>query len=477
MDDLNLGTDNTQQQAPVTPQQETPESLHARAMTHLHNARDLYLKQLQTQAPTPEHHKMGLGIMAAALAAAALDPTQNKSGNNAGTAFYNHYKAAQQQRDEEQNQRNQSRYQHQGQIAMARSGFETEDAARLLQDKKDLEDEAEQDRKDKRQDKVDEFNQAMKKAALDGQNHRAEIGQKAKDIEGWRKLMGSQIPAARVIGAHGLKAEIEKDRPGVQEAGYNPTDLEKSIEDSFKTISNPTPKDQAAIDLSGARKNQIVGKTKADAQLAPLKQDELKARTKREQASTDLSAQRQKNLAQTFAWAPKEFQAKLAKTYSDIDRNRAMIDKAHSSGKSIDPNAKWILAANRDLSDRLKETQTEMKNQQAIIKTNQANATSMDDAVSGPAKTAISDARTRLKNLQGAFDELGRNGQEIGNLIRKKAGVQPLPSPGSAPKAKPKSVARQVNTTSPARPFPTRKKAPTNSLSGKDINTLLGGSD
>jgi len=254
MDDLNLGTDNTQQQAPVTPQQETPESLHARAMTHLHNARDLYLKQLQTQAPTPEHHKMGLGIMAAALAAAALDPTQNKSGNNAGTAFYNHYKAAQQQRDEEQNQRNQSRYQHQGQIAMARSGFETEDAARLLQDKKDLEDEAEQDRKDKRQDKVDEFNQAMKKAALDGQNHRAEIGQKAKDIEGWRKLMGSQIPAARVIGAHGLKAEIEKDRPGVQEAGYNPTDLEKSIEDSFKTISNPTPKDQAAIDLSGARK-------------------------------------------------------------------------------------------------------------------------------------------------------------------------------------------------------------------------------
>jgi len=415
MDNLNLGTDNTQQQAPVTPQQETPESLHARAMTHLHNARDLYLKQLQTQVPTPEHHKMGLGIMAAALAAAALDPTRNKSGNNAGTAFYNHYKAAQQQRDEEANQRNQSRYQHQGQIAMARSGFETEDAARLLQDKKDLEDEAEQDRKDKRQDKNDEFNETMKKAALDGQNHRTQISQKAKDVEGWRKLMNSPIPASRIIGAHGLKAEIEKDRPGVQEAGYNPSELEKSIEDSFKTIGNPSPKDQAAIDLSGARKNQIVGKTKADAAIAPLKQNELKVRTQREQSSTGLTDQRTKNLAQTFAWAPREFQAKLDKTYSDIARNRAMIEKAHSSGKSIDPNAKWILAANRDLSDRMKETETQMKDQQGIIKQN-ASLASQDptiNAAAAPAIEAIKTARQRLKDLQGAYDELGNNGKEI----------------------------------------------------------------
>ena len=433
--------DNTQQtqspnQAPVAP--ETPESLHARAMTHLHNARNLYLQQLQSKPPTPEHHRVGLGIMAAALGLAALDPTRNKGGNNAGTAFFRSYKAAQDQRQEEANQRAQTQYQRQGQIGMARSGFETEDAARLLQDKKDLEDSQEQDKKDARQSKLDDFNETIKKAALEGQEHRAKISQKAKDIEGYRKLMNSPYPFARMIGIHGMKAHLAEDRPGFQEAGYDPSEWEKTLDEALKTASKPSPKDQAAIDLSGTRQKQIEGKTKQDAAMAPLKQNEMKSRIAREQSSTGLNSQRQKNLAQTYEWAPKEFSAKLAKTYSDIDRNKAMIEKAGRSGKAVNPNDKWILAANRDLSQRMREVQSQIHDQQKAIKDNMVGANSYDDSsqVKKDSLKAIADARAKIRTLQGTFDDLGRNGQEIGDMIRTKAGLKPITKPKTKPKAK-----------------------------------------
>ena len=436
MDDNTLLPPNpTQAVPPVTP--ETPESLHARAMTHLHNARNLYLQQLQSKPPTPEHHRVGLGIMAAALGLAALDPTRNKL-NTAGSAFYSHYRAAQQQRDDEANQRAQSQYQRQGAINMARSGFETEDAARALQDKKDLEDTQESDKKDARQAKLDEFNQTIKKAALDGQNHRAEISQKAKDIEGYRKLLSHPYPFARMIGVSGLRAHLLHDRPGVQEAGYDPTELEKSLDEAEKNASKPTPKDQAAIDLAGARTEQVKGKTKQEAAMAPLKQNELKTRTQREQSATGLTNQRTKNLAQTYEWAPKEFQAKLAKTYSDIARNRAMIEKAGRSGKAVNPNDKWILAANRDLSQRMREVQGQIHDQQKTIKDNVAGAANMsDEKLKSDSLAAIADARAKIKQLQTTFSDLGRNGEEIGNMIRSKAGLKPISKPKAKPAPKP----------------------------------------
>ncbi len=415
--------DNTPQTQPQNPAPvvapETPESLHKRAMTHLHNARDLYLKQLQSKPPTPEHHRVGLGIMAAALAAAALDPTRNKA-NTAGSAFYDHYKAAKDQRDNETNQQNQSQYQRQGQMAMARSGFETEDAARLLQDKKDMEDQAEQDKQDTRQSKLDDFNETMKKAALDSQEHRAKIAQKARDLEGYRKLLNSPYPFARMLGISGLKSHLVADRPGVQEAGYDPTELEKTLDEASKTATLPSPKDQSAIDLQGARTEQVKGKTAQDKAIGPLKINELKTRTKREQSTIDLNAQKQKNLAQTYEWAPKLLQVRIAKMNSDMERNSAMIAKAQRSGKSIDPNAKWITEYNRSLSGNMKAIQEAIKEQDSVIKTQTPNALLKDQG----ALDAIGTANKRKGSLQKEFDNARKSAETLGKYIKKKAGIE-----------------------------------------------------
>jgi len=401
---------------------ETPESLHARAMTHLHNARNLYLQQLQSKPPTPEHHKMGLGIMAAALAAAALDPTRNKSGNNAGTAFYNHYKAAQQQGDEEANQGAQSRYQRQAQIGMARSGFETEDAARDLQDKKDLEDQADSDKKDARQSKLDDFNETMKKAALDGQSHRAEIAQKAKDIAGYQRMMNSPYPFARMLGIGGLRAHIAHDRPGVQEAGYDPSELEKMLDEAQKTASNPSPKDQAGIDLSTTRKKQIEGKTNTDALLLPGKLKDQKAKIAHTESGTAVNTQRQKNLQQTYEWAPRLNSKKLEVMDATINRAEAMATKAKSVGKKVDPNDKWIVQANRVFTEKFRTLDSQDKEADKTIKAMAPNVLLGNaDAIK-----ATDAARKQKSAIESTRKKTRSQAAKVSEVIFRKSGIPGL---------------------------------------------------
>ena len=60
-----------------------------------------------------------------------------------------------------------------------------------------------------------------------------------------------------------------------------------------------------------------------------------------------------------------------------------------------------------------------------------------DEKLKSDSLAAIADARAKIKQLQTTFSDLGRNGEEIGNMIRSKAGLKPISKPKAKPAPKP----------------------------------------